>query len=96
MGILENMVKSNAHREIANCKREVESAEARGRAASIKLTARLRAARAAGDKAAEYAVWRDQGVMQASCQAKVDAAAKRVQVCSLQVGAYKSLASALA
>jgi SpoVK/Ycf46/Vps4 family AAA+-type ATPase len=90
-----DMVIGSARKQIANCKREIANAKAEGRVASIELTARLRSARESADQTAERAVWRDQGLAQASCQATVDAAAKRASIASLQVDAYKSLASAL-
>ena len=78
-----------------DCQQDIENAKAEGREASVQLTARFRAARAAGDKVAENAVLRDQHLMQAASQAKVDAVAKRAQAGSLQVHAFKSLLSAL-
>jgi len=88
-------VVKRSQREIADAQRALGDANAEAGAASAELTARFRAARAAGDHAAQHAVWRDQEIQQAACQAKVDAAAKRLQPWSLRIDAMKSLASTL-
>lgn len=94
MKILGQMVEQHAREELTDCKRQIDVAIAEGRAASIELTARLHAARTAGDQPAEHAVWEGQRAAQTSCQAKVDAAKKRAKIGSLQVDSYRSLASA--
>ena len=64
-------------------------------AASVELTARFRAARAAGDRAAQHAVWRDKETRQAAGQAKIATVTRRLELERLRLDAYKSLASAL-
>jgi Holliday junction resolvasome RuvABC ATP-dependent DNA helicase subunit len=95
MKILGRMVEQRAHTELARCKGEINGAKTDGKTASVELTARLHAARATGDQAAEQAVWKEQRIAQASCQAKVDAAKNCANASSLQVDTYRSLASAL-
>jgi stage V sporulation protein K len=92
MEILKSIMIAKIDEETAYCRQEIAAAKAEGQTAGSELTARLQAARRAGDHAAEQAVWRDRAARQASCQARVDAARKRANICSLQIDAYKELA----
>jgi len=94
MEVLKTLVMSHVDKEILTCKREIEKAKAEARMASSELTARFRAARRTGDHAAEQAVLREQKVRQSSCQARIDAAAKRSRKCSLQIDTFRTFAAA--
>jgi hypothetical protein len=63
--------------------------------ASVELTARFAAASAAGDKAAQHAIWADREKIQAANQAKVDAVTARMDVLALQLEAFTMLQSTL-
>jgi hypothetical protein len=63
--------------------------------ASVELTARLAAASAVGDRAAQHAIWRDMEKSQAANQAKVDAVSARMDVLALQLKAFNTLQSTL-
>jgi SpoVK/Ycf46/Vps4 family AAA+-type ATPase len=92
--VLRVMVIEKIEEDISDCRREIERANTEGRIATSELTARLRAARRAGNSADEQAIFRDQKVMQASCQAKVDDARRRIKIISVQIDAFKDLALA--
>jgi hypothetical protein len=79
----------------ADCERALREANAEAATVSADLQARLATAHAAGDRAAEHAVWREREVRQAACQAKVDAVTKRADVLGLRLGAFQELVSAM-
>jgi hypothetical protein len=63
--------------------------------ASAELNARYVADSAAGDRAAQHAIWGDREKLQAANQAKVDAVSARMDVLALQLKAFSALQSAL-
>jgi hypothetical protein len=81
--------------ETADCEQELRDANAEAATASDELQVRFDAARAAGDREAEHAVWRDREIRQVACQAKVDAASRRADIIGLRLGAVQELPSAL-
>jgi hypothetical protein len=93
--ILKDAVVERFRIETADCERALRDANAEAAAASDELQARLDAARAAGDRETEHAVWRDREMRQAACQAKVDAASRRADILSLRLSAFQELPSAL-
>ncbi len=95
LSIFRDMVISRSERERADCERVLRDVKAETAAASVELTARFRAARAAGDRAAQHAVWRDKETRQAAGQAKIATVTRRLELERLRLDAYKSLASAL-
>jgi inorganic triphosphatase YgiF len=81
--------------EMADCEQTLRDAKADAASASAQLQARLDTARAAGDRVAEHAIWREREVRQKAYQAKVDAASSRMDVIGLRIKALPELASAL-
>ena len=65
----------------------IEEAKAEANAATIELQARLDAARNAGDRKAEHAVWGELEIRQAACQAKIDATTARMDPIGLRIEA---------
>ena len=62
---------------------------------TVELQARLEAASPAGDRDAEHAIWREREERQATCQAKVDNASRRLDSAMIRLEAYESPASTL-
>jgi hypothetical protein len=73
----------------------VEEAKDEGKAAGVELTARLEAARHAGDNKEQHAVWREREVRLAVVQARVDLATARLDFVGIRRQAYNDLAAAL-
>jgi len=73
----------------------VEEAKDEGKAAGAKLTERLTAAMASGDRLAQHAVWREREVCLAQIQASVDGATAQMRVVKMRRIACEDLASAL-
>lgn len=73
----------------------VKDAEMEAAVASVELNARNAAASAAGDRAAQHAIWGDREKIQAANQAKVDAVSARMDVLVLQLEAFNALQSTL-
>lgn len=86
---------AQAGKEIAECQRAIEEAKAEANAATIELQVQLDAARNAGDREAEHAVWGERETRQAACQAKIDATTARMDPIGLRIGAIEDLATAL-
>ena len=95
IGVFKDMVISRTEREQADCVGALGDVKAEAAAASAELTARYRAASAAGDRVAEHAIWRDREARQEAAQAKVDAITKRAKLIALRLQTYVDLASAL-
>ena len=94
LNMLKDAVMRQATTEIAACKQVVRDSNLEASLAKVELQARLEVARAANDREAEHAVWQEREERQVACQAKVDAAEKRVDFASIRLTAYSSLASA--
>jgi hypothetical protein len=93
--IFKDMVIERFRAESAECQQALRDANAEAATVSAELRIRLAAAHAAGDREAEHAVWREREIRQAACQAKVDAASKRVDMISLRLSVFQELASTL-
>lgn len=81
--------------ESTTIKQALDDARSRNMAVEAELNARLNAARAAGDRAAQHAVWQEFEVRKAEVQAGRDELNKRVDCVALRLGAFKSLLSLL-
>ena len=95
IGLFKDAVLKQCAAEVEDCKRTISGAEARAAAIGVELQPRLDAASAAGDRAAEHAVWGERQVRQAECQAEVDEASRRIGLTSCRLDAFKDLASAV-
>ena len=95
LSLFRDMVMRRSERERADCERVLGDVKAETAALNGELTARFRAARAVGDRAAQHAVWREKETRKAAGQAKIATVTKRVELERLRLDAYKSLASAL-
>jgi hypothetical protein len=82
-------------KEVVECQHAVEEAKAEANAATVELQAQLDAARNAGDREAEHAVWREREARQTACQAKIDVATARMDPIGVRIGAIEDLATAL-
>ena len=95
INMLKDAVLERCRIETADCERAAQAAKEEAARATNELQARLAAARAAHDRVAEHAVWRDRDTQQAACQAKLGAVTKRAGMLSLRLGAFKQLSSAV-
>jgi len=82
--------------ETAAGEQTVKDAKMEAAIASVELNARFAAADAAGDRAAQHAIWGDREKVQAANQAKVDAVSARMDVLALQLKAFTTIQSTLA
>jgi uncharacterized protein (DUF2267 family) len=80
---------------MADLKQAKIDLEARNEAAAVELNTRLRAAKAASDRAAQHAVWRESQVRQANDQAEMDALTRRLGLVGLRLDAFKKVKSSL-
>jgi hypothetical protein len=67
----------------------------RAAAASVEVTARHAAASAAGDRAAQHAIWGEREEIQAANQAEIDIVSARMDILAFQLKAFKMLQSKL-
>jgi hypothetical protein len=77
------------------CRQAIDEAKVEAAVTTVELQARLATARAAGDQAAEHALWREREELQSKWQAKVDAASSRIDPIMLRLKTCEKLASAL-
>jgi hypothetical protein len=95
LDMLKDGIVGKSREEIAVCEQMMKDAKSEAAAAEVEFNARLKMARDAGDRAAAHAVWHDREEIQAACQGRVDAAARRVSSASIRMDAFKDLASLL-
>jgi Holliday junction resolvasome RuvABC ATP-dependent DNA helicase subunit len=94
ISVLGSVVKRQTEKETAEIERTLHDIQTEAREAAIVLTARLQAARVAGNSREEQAVWRDKKVIEAAAQAKVDALSRPGDLAILRFDAYLRLAAA--
>jgi hypothetical protein len=95
LAILKDAVVSLTDSEMAALKQAKNDVVARNEAVAAELNVRLHAARAAGDRAAQHALWRESEVSQAEGQARIDELTRRLHPIGLRLDALKSLRSSL-
>ena len=93
--MLRSAVVERVQAETAAGTQALQDAKMDAATASAELTARYAAESAAGDRAAQHAIWGNREKLQAANQAKVDAVSARMDVLALQLKAFSALQSAL-
>lgn len=91
--VLADAVVKRMQTEMKAGERAIKDAQMEAAAASVELTARYTAARAAGDRAAEHILWGEREKIQAANQAKVDAVSARLDILALRLKAVEMLRS---
>jgi pyruvate/2-oxoglutarate dehydrogenase complex dihydrolipoamide acyltransferase (E2) component len=81
--------------ELSDVEQALNEVKASNEAVAAELNVRLNAARAAGDRAAQHALWREREVRQAEGQAKVDELTRSLNPVGFRFDALKSLWSSL-
>ena len=77
--------------ELSDVEQALNEVKASNEAVAAELNVRLNAARAAGDRAAQHALWREREVRQAEGQAKVDELTRSLNPVGFRFDALKSL-----
>lgn len=95
LNLFKRSVSTSGKAEMAECEKAVSDAKLEASFATVELQAQLEAITAVADQEAEHALWREREERQAACQAKIDAASKRLDAIIIRVDACKNLASAL-
>jgi hypothetical protein len=95
LNMFKRSVATSGRVEMAECEQAVSDAKLEASFATVELQAQLEAITAAADQEAEHALWREREERQTACQAKIDAASKRLDVLTIRIDACKNLASAL-
>lgn len=95
LNIFKRSVENSGRAELAACEQAVSDAKLEADTATVVLQARMEAINAVGDQEAEHALWREREERQVSCQAKVDAASRRIAAVSVRIDACVALASEL-
>jgi hypothetical protein len=95
LNIFKGAVVRQGRADIAACEQVKKDAELEADLAMVELNARLATAQAADDREAEHAVWREREERQSACQAKIDAATRRIGTVDFRLAALQALASAL-
>jgi hypothetical protein len=94
LDMFKDAVVRRVHAETTDLEHARDDIEARNKAGVAEINVRLKAARAAGDRAAQHALWREAEVSQAKNQAELDELTKRLRPLGLRANASKSLLSA--
>jgi hypothetical protein len=79
--------------DMADLRQAKDDAVARNEAVAAELNVRMKAARVAGDRAAQHAVWREAPIRRAESQAELDEVTRRARLVGLRLDAFKQVRS---